>query len=90
MLNGSAYSIKCRFITGSDARGCVYTLVGVEGVENITGTIERTNSEGVVINDATCFREILAYDWENDNSTGSVSIMRDTSSLLGCPTSSGK
>ena len=93
--NNGTYSIQCSYITGSDARGCVYILVsGVEGVGNITGTIERTNSEGLVIelHNASCYSEVLAYDWERDNTTGSLPIRGQITSLAVvpvCPTLNG-
>ena len=48
----------------------------VEGVDNITGEIERTNSEGVVIglHNASFYSEILAHDWERDDTIGTLPI----------------
>lgn len=59
-LQGDIYSIQCIYLAGSDASGCFYVLVtGVEGVQNITGSIDR-NSFGLVTN-IGCYREVLAY-----------------------------
>ena len=80
-IRGSNYFIQCSYITGSDARGCEYTLVSkVKGVENITGNIERTNSEGVMVEvrTASCYSgEVLAKDWERDNTTGILPVRRN-------------
>ena len=83
LVENGTYSIQCSYITGSDARGCVYTLVSeVEGVDNITGEIERTNSEGVMVGlpHVGCYGELLVYDREEDGSIGSVPIREDISS----------
>ncbi len=83
----SRYSIRCTYLRGSDAKGCVYILVsGMEGVGNVTGTIERGNSGGVSIKllDIPDFIELLAFDWEQDNRTGNITIMGATSSLGSC------
>ena len=72
----NTFSIQCSYITGSDALGCVYTLVSkIEKINNITGIINRT-SLGVLIDipDAGCYEIILAYDWESDNTTGTLPI----------------
>ena len=76
--NRNTFSIQCSYITGSDARGCVYTLVsGVKGVANITGTVERNQLDGVVaLVNANQYVEVLAYDWESDDSFGNISIRR--------------
>ena len=92
--NNGTYSIQCSYITGSDAHGCVYILVSeVKGVKNIKGTIERTNSEGLAIelHNASYYGEVLAYDWERDNTTGSLSIRGCITSLaiVVCPTLNG-
>ena len=54
----------------------------VKGVENIKGAIERTNSEGVVkeVRNASCYSgEVLAKDWERDNTTGTLAVRRNVS-----------
>ncbi len=73
----TTYSIQCSYISGTDARGCVFILVGgVEGVANITGIINRTSSEGVRIEvpNIGCYREVLAFDLESDNTTGTLPV----------------
>lgn len=60
---GDTYSIRCSFLTGGDASGCVYVLLSGEvGVKNITGSIDR-NSSGVslVVANIGCYSEVLAY-----------------------------
>ncbi len=43
---------------------------------NITGIINRTNSEGVRIEvpNIGCYREVLAFDLESDNTTGTLPV----------------
>ena len=65
-VNITHYSIQCSYLSssGSDVSGCVYVLVsGEEGVENVTGLIER-DSNGVTLEVANIgyFSEVLAYD----------------------------
>ena len=58
------YFIQCSYLSGSDVSGCVYVLVsGEEGVENVTGFIER-DSNGVTLEVANigCYSEVLAYE----------------------------
>ena len=87
MVEDTTYSIKCSYISGSDARGCVFILVGgVEGVANITGIINRTSSEGVLIDvpNIGCYREVLAFDLESDNTTGTLPVRRNITSVNIC------
>ena len=46
-------------------------MSGEEGVENVTGFIERDSHVTLELGDG-CYSEVLAYDWEKDNSTGIV------------------
>ena len=57
---------------------------------NITGTIKRTNSEGDLLNISNigCYKEVLAYDWESDNTTGTISIRENINSNETCPITS--
>ena len=83
------YSVQCSYINGSNAKGCVYVLVSMV-VGNITGTIKRTNSEGdlVTISNIGCYKAVLAYDWESDNTTGTLPIRGNINSNETCPITS--
>ena len=83
---GDAYSIQCSYLNGSDVSGCVYVLVSrEEGVENVTGFIER-DSSGVILEVASigCYSEVLAYD-NNARSLAVKASIIITSAI--CPTS---
>ncbi len=85
LVENITYSIQCSYISGSIARGCVFILVsGVEGVANITGIINRTSSQGVRIDVSNIgnYREVLAFDLEFDNTTGTLSVR---GSIESCP-----
>ena len=72
------YSIQCDYLPGSDAKGCVYVLQsGQEGVENVTGTIERGSEYGATVQllDVSVFDSLLAFDWELDGSPGELAII---------------
>ncbi len=89
LVENTTYSIQCSFISGSNAHGCVFILVsGVEGVANITGIINRTSSEGVRIEIPNIgnYREMLAFDLESDNTTGTLPL-RGNITFDMCPTS---
>ena len=85
--NDTTYSIRCSYISGSDASGCVFILVGgVEGVVNITGIMNRTSSEGVliVVPNIGCYREVLAFDLESDSTTGTLPVRGNITSVDMC------
>ena len=82
---GDTYSIQCSYLSGSDVSGCVYVLVSrEEGVENMTGFIER-DSSGVILEVANigCYSEVLAYN--NAQSLAVKASIIVTSAI--CPTS---
>ena len=60
VLKENTFSIQCRYLSGSNVSGCVYILVSrEEGVENVTGFIERDSTQEVVT--IGCYSEVLAY-----------------------------
>ena len=79
--NESTINITCTYLRGSDARGCVYTLVSMSGEDIKTGNIARGDTEEVAVEQPP-YRELIVYDWENDGTIGSVPIRRDVSSAI--------
>ena len=83
-------SIQCSYLSGSDVIGCVYVLVSrVEGVENVTGFIER-DSNGVTLEVANigCYSEVLAYENTTINEILPVRTSINTNET--CPIVTGK
>ena len=81
-IDENTYSIQCSYLNGSYISGCVYVLVsGEEGVENVTGFIER-DINGVTLEVANigCYSEVLAYD----HGTGSLPVNTNISNET-CP-----
>ncbi len=92
LVEDSTYSIQCSYISGSNARGCVFILVGgVEGVANITGIINRTSSDRMLV-ELTFIENIklLAFDLERDNTTGNLSTSANINSIIPCITIKGE
>ena len=86
-VDSTNYLIQCSYLSGSDVSGCVYVLVsGEEGVENVTGFIER-DSNGVTLEVANigCYREVLAYD-----NIESLPVITDISHIILCLVTTGK
>jgi hypothetical protein len=79
-VNIATYIISCVFLSGSDASGCNYTLMSEEG--SITGSIERSNSEGetIVVAGTAAGSELIlqayAHDLTLDNTTSGLVITR--------------
>ena len=80
-VKDKTYSITCTYLKDSDARGCVYTLVGRDGVEDMTGTIaremedaEQGDAERIMENDICRFQQVTASDWESDDQTGTLIV----------------
>ena len=70
--DGCTVLIRCIYLSGSDARGCVYTLVsGEEGVRNVTGTIERGDT-AKEISLAHPYGQLVVYDLERDGTMGDI------------------
>lgn len=87
-MRGYTYFIQCGFVMGSDVRGCVYFIGGDDVMENVTGTIARSSTDGVNVElvDVNSFSEIFASDWEVDNSTGSLSVKGKIHDINACHT----
>ena len=88
-IKEKTYSVQCTYIKGSKARGCVYILVsGVEEIfKNISGIIRIDSSEGnniIEVFNIGCYREVLAYDLENNNDIGSLSVKGSINSYKSC------
>ena len=76
--------IRCDFITGSSAQGCVVTLVAGYGIENFVVNLTRrgdalcAHSTCTIIGRATypaaCCSEVFAYDLEEDGSVGTLPV----------------
>ena len=78
------YSIKCSYVEGSDARGCV---VSIMVLRNVT-TTARSNSEGVTVElvNVTHYNEVVVYDWESDGTFGTLAVrINSTSTITVCP-----
>ena len=86
IVEGTRNLIQCRYVNGSNAHGCAYTILadGV-GIEN--GTILRSNAEGMIVElaDDLNFIEMVAYDWESDGTTGTLPVQVNSSSTTICP-----
>ena len=77
------YSIQCSYLSGSDVNGCVYVLMSVEeGVENVTGFIERDRNR--VVANIGSFSEVLAYD----NTTNEIVPVKTSITSDICPITS--
>ena len=69
--------IKCNFITGSNAQGCMVVLVG--DAINTTVNVTRCGSHScsvLILNSLplSCYFEMFAYDIESDDSVGTLPI----------------
>ena len=86
-VDSTQYSIQCGYLSGSDVSGCVYVLVslsGEEGVENVTGFIERdSNRVTLEVANIGSYSEVLAYD----DSIGSLPVTTNISNGT-CPATS--
>ena len=85
-VTSRTYLIQCSYVEGSDARGCAYSI-SAAGVESVTGTIARNNTEGVIVELAniSCYN-VLVYDWERDGTIGTLPVPIDsTSAIVPCP-----
>ena len=76
-LNDTTFLITCTYLSGSTARGCVYTLVS-EGMKNLTGRIERGSSSEITA-DLELYGEVILFDWESDGTNGTTPIRTNLS-----------
>lgn len=70
--------VKCEFIKGTDAKGCLVWLLGKDN--NHSMEIMRTTSDAiqmaelVSVKHSQAFYDVIAFDIESDNSIGQVSV----------------
>ena len=87
-VEGDTYSIRCSYLSGSDADGCGYILVsGMNGVENVTGHIERTSSGEEVDLDIAPFNKLLGFDLDSTGELNTISAVED---IMSCHSNSSK
>ena len=86
-VEGNTYSIRCSYLSGSDADGCGYILVsGMGGVDNITGRIEMAEEEEVLMDlEISSFSELLGFDLD---STGDFFVTSAVTNIAACNRSS--
>jgi hypothetical protein len=71
----SAFRVRCDFMTGSIAQGCVVVLVGERS--NITVNFTRGTEVEVdlsTVHPTSCYNRVVAYDIESDGSVGSLAV----------------
>lgn len=74
-VEDDTYSIRCTYLVNSDTRGCKYVLVsGVDGLENVTGVIDRNSTATIEVSDIGCYGEVLAYGYGEDGATDTLPI----------------
>ena len=83
-LSNMTFLIMCTYLSGSIARGCVYTLVS-EGTNNLTDTIEMGSSKEITAN-LELYDKVILFDWESDGALGTTPIWTNVS-FTSCPTS---
>lgn len=67
---------------------CSYVPISADGAESVTGTIPRNNTKGAIVElGASCYNQVLVYDWESDGTIGTIPILvNGLSALPICPT----
>ena len=81
------YSIRCSYLSGSDADGCGYILVsGMDGVENTTGCIQMAEVEVLIDLEISSFSELLGFDLD---SRGDLFVTSAVTNITSCD-SNGK
>ena len=72
-----AFNIKCDFISGSNAQGCMVMLLSQ--VDNTTVNLTR-DQNARIINTAysvSCFSTVIAFDIEQEGSVGTIPVPGD-------------
>lgn len=70
--------ISCRFMTGSDARGCMVILMGE--LSNATMSLTRKDDSVVAVaihtlpHSLTCYHQVVAFDIESNGKVGTVTV----------------
>lgn len=80
--NKYMYMIKCLFINGSDARGCMVVLVSNDsGIGNVSHSFiknstsaQLTQGQLILSQPVSCYHQIFGFDIEVDNTTSDVAI----------------
>ena len=93
-LDCPTLNISCHLLPGSLARGCFVSLIPISQKPGETDqgsvvnkTVARTNSSlearaVLVLTPHSCCHQLQVYDWEDDGSTGLISIPLTTESML--------
>ena len=78
-VEGNTYSIRCSYLSGSDADECGYILVsGMDGMENVTGRIETDEREEVLKDlEISSFSELLGFDLDSTEDLFITSAVRN-------------
>ena len=90
-VRGNTFLVQCTYPNNSDAKGCVFVISAgeeddsTEGVEDIMGTINRNNSQGILlrISNIDCYNEVVAFPSGTDI-INSVAVTTNITSLLPC------
>ena len=88
-IDDTTYAVSCTYLNGSSSRGCTYTLTGGSpDIQDLTGTVERSNDEGEIqIPNLMDYTGLRVVDLESANSSGNVSITGSISDIQRCPVS---
>lgn len=76
LSDATSFRVKCEFLSGSNALGCLVVLVS--DIENITVKLTRDADEVEMDVNVTyspsCYNNVVAYDIEYDGSIGNLAI----------------
>ena len=75
MMGNTFFRVRCDFIFGSDARGCMVILIGE--LDNTTVNLTRETDTEMRINVAystSCYITVMAFDIEQDGSIGTIAV----------------